>query len=95
MKISDIKELIKNMNDDDEVVFLMYDKVEANDYIYNSFINGEEQPQITDDEWQFVISAMDKDDWMWQEIHESFAWAMNKIETNRSKLFTSTKNNIG
>ncbi len=83
MKVSQLKENIKDLPDDEEVYVMMFEKSEANDHIFNNFENGEQQPEITGDEWQAVIEGMNKDDGLWDSVYESFRYGINQIENTR------------
>jgi len=83
MRVADLKELIKDLPDDAQIFAVTMDRAEANDHIWNAFENGENQPEITDEEWNIVVTAMQADDGIWQQVSESFDWQMDKIENAR------------
>ena len=85
MRIGTLRTIIESMSDDDVVACFWYDKTDANDYIFNHMINGEEEPEITENEWLQVVAEVEGDDGIWQQTSESFNWSMNKIENQREK----------
>ena len=86
MRVGDIKELIKDLPDDAQIYGIHMDRTEANDHIWNNFEKGEEQPEITDEEWQKVVYEMQADDGIWEQVSESFNWQMDKIENARKAV---------
>jgi hypothetical protein len=85
MRVAELKELIKDKPDDEQIIVFCYDKAEANDHIWNAFERGEEQPEITNEEWNTIAGAMTKDEAIWQEMSETFSWHMDKLEETRKK----------
>jgi hypothetical protein len=83
MRVQELKELIKDKPDDEHIVAFIFDKSEANDHIWNNFINGEEAPTITEEEWMQVFTNIQSDDGIWQEFSETFSWEMDKIANAR------------
>lgn len=86
MRVADIKELIKDLPDDAQIFVVHMDRVEANDHIWQAFEDGENQPEITDEEWQKVVYEMHADDGIWEQVSESFNWQMDKIENARKAV---------
>ena len=84
MKVRHIKELIAGMEDEAEIAVIWYDKSDAESFIEDQSVEEETTiPQVTDEEWQLVVRLMDKDDSVWNEIYESFKYAMEKMLENR------------
>lgn len=81
------------MSDDEEVIAFWYDKSDANEYIYNNMEDGENQPEITDEEWVETVHEVEGDDGVWNETSEAFRWQMNKIEQARIKAKGETNDN--
>ena len=86
MRVADIRELIKDLPDDAQIYGIHMDRTEANDHIWNNFVDGEKQPEITDEEWQKVVYEMQADDGIWEQVSESFNWQMDKIENARKAV---------
>lgn len=83
MNVSELREIIKDLPDDQPIYCMLFDKSEANDHIFNNFGNGEEHPPITGDEWQKVVTGMNKDDGLWDTAYESFRYELDQIENTR------------
>lgn len=83
MRVQELRELIKDKSDDEHIIVFSMDKSEANDHIWNYFPNGENEPQITDDEWMQVFLNVQPNDTIWQELTESFNYEMEKIQRAR------------
>jgi hypothetical protein len=86
MRVADLKELIKDLPDDAQIFVVHMDRTEANDHIWQAFEDGENQPEITDEEWQKVVYEMHADDGIWEQVTESFNWQMDKIENARKAV---------
>lgn len=86
MRVAELKELIKDLPDDAQIFVTHMDKTDANDHIWNAFEDGENQPEITDEEWNIVVAAMQSDDGIWEQVSESFNWQMDKIENARKAV---------
>lgn len=85
MNIAQIKELIKDKADDEQMVIFLYERHEANEHIFNNFAYGETQPEITDQEWLTVVEQMNQDDSVWQAFSESFTWSLDALERKRQQ----------
>lgn len=83
MRVAELKELIKGKSDDEQVIVFAMDKTEANDHIWNNFVDGENQPEITDEEWMQVFLKIQPNKAIWQELMESFSYEMDKLEVAR------------
>jgi len=85
MRVAELRELIKDKPDDEPIIVFFYDKAEANDHIWNAFERGEEQPEITTEEWNAIAGTMSQDERIWQEMSETFSWHMDKLEITRKQ----------
>lgn len=85
MRVGTIRTIIEGMSDDDVVACFWYDKTEANDYIFNNMVNGEQEPEIKENEWLELVAEFEGDEGIWQQTSESFNWYMEKITDKRDK----------
>ncbi len=83
MRVQELRELIKDKSDDENVIVFAMDRSEANDHIWNYFPDGTNAPAITDEEWMQVFLNVQPSDAIWQELTESFNYEMGKIEKAR------------
>ena len=71
MKVKDLKEIIKDMTDDDILFVASFDKEEANEHMNN---NIEAETSLTKDEWEYVVNKMDQDENLWHDMFEAFKY---------------------
>lgn len=96
MKVGQIRNYIAGMNDDDEIIAVIYDRSEADDYIENNlcYLDGDvtkETPPLNNVEWLKVVKIMDKDDGIWQEFSESWVWSIERVIQEREKNVNSER----
>ena len=83
MKVRELKEIIKDMSDDDLVFVALYYKEESEEHIRENLNDGEDF-FITNEQWEEVVEKMDRDEGIWSELTD--AWR-DYIE----KVYKSTK----
>jgi hypothetical protein len=83
MKVKELKEIIKDMSDDDLVFVALYYKEESEEHIRENLNEGEDF-SITNEQWEEVVEKMDRDEGIWSEL--SGAWR-DYLE----KVYNSTK----
>jgi hypothetical protein len=71
MKVSHLKEIIKDMSDDDILFIALFDKDEADEHVMSN-LNDEKDFKFSSEQWEAVVESMDRDEGVWQEIMGSF-----------------------
>lgn len=87
MFVSSIKDAISKKDDAEKIVWVVYDKDEANEHIANNLCNEcdstHDEENLTDDEWTEVVSNMEKDDGVWNEFNSAFIYYVEQIIQKR------------
>jgi len=81
MKVKELKEIIKDMTDDDILFVATFDKNEADEHVDN---NIESETSLTKDEWEYVVTKMDKDENLWHDMFEAFKYYIDASYMERS-----------
>lgn len=71
MKISHLKNIIKDDSDDTIVFCHIYDKSEADEYVSERWTEGKPF-EFTAEQWEAIVEDIDRDDHMWQQIYDAF-----------------------
>lgn len=83
MKAGLLKQIVKDIPDNEEIFVFMFEKSEAEEHIVENFNEGKDFP-ISKEQWSQIVQSMDCDEGIWEEITN--CW-VNHIE----KLYTQTK----
>jgi hypothetical protein len=71
MKVSHLKQVIEDMNDDTLLFVAIFEKDEADEYAMSN-LNDEKDFEFSLEQWESIVEKMNKDENMWSEIMESF-----------------------
>jgi len=71
MKVSELKEMIKHLSNDELVFVAILDKDEADEYAMSN-LNDEKDFKFTPEQWEDIVEKMDRDEGVWSEIMDSF-----------------------
>jgi hypothetical protein len=83
MKVSHLKEIIKDMSDDDILFIALFDKDEADEHVMSN-LNDEKDFKFSSEQWEAVVESMDRDEGIWQEIMGSFRYFV-EVGFNKTK----------
>jgi hypothetical protein len=83
MKVGQLRTFIENKSDSELIFACWYDKDEANDYIINNL--GDDEAEVTHEEWIEIYSNMVDDEGIWQQMNEAFQYYCQKVIENREK----------
>ncbi len=83
MKVSHLKEIIKDMSDDDILFIALFDKDEADEHVMSN-LNDEKDFKFSLEQWEAVVESMDRDEGIWQEIMGSFRYFV-EVGFNKTK----------
>jgi hypothetical protein len=84
MKIGRLKEMLVEMDENEEIYVAFYTKEEAQEHIQENFNEGDEFP-LTDEQWQDIILSLDNEDGIHDELNNAWEYYLEK-------LFTKLKN---
>jgi len=76
MKVSRLKEILKDYNDEDYVFVILFTKVDADEYI--EWLDEESETELTAEQWGEVVDSFDRDDAISTEINNSWSYHMDK-----------------
>lgn len=87
MKGKELKELASKFNDEDEIYVSWYAKDEADEHIEENLNDDSEivVDPLSDDEWDFVVRSMNKDERVSEDTYESFRYYIDQAISNRKK----------
>ena len=71
MKVKELKEVIKDMSDDDILFIALFDKDEADEHAMSN-LNDEKDFKFSEYDWSDIVDKMNNDEGVWQEIMGSF-----------------------
>lgn len=71
MKVSHLKQVIEDMNDDTLLFVAILEKDEADEYVMSN-LNDEKEYEFSLDQWADIVEKMDRDEGVWSEIMDSF-----------------------
>ena len=71
MKVSHLKQIIEDMNDDSLLFVAILEKDEADEYAMSN-LNDEKDFEFSLDQWADIVEKMDRDEGVWSEIMDSF-----------------------
>ena len=83
MRIGYLRVLIEGRGDEEQDFVALYERSEANEYVFNNCVNGEDEPAITDDEWNFIVDKMSDDTVLWEALNEAFNYYVDKTIEKR------------
>lgn len=78
MKVEHLRDLLQNLDKNDEVFCLLYLRDEADNAAEMADI-----PKPTDNEWIEIVRYMDTDDGICEEANNTFQWAIDRMEKQR------------
>ena len=71
MKVSHLKQIIEDMNDDTLLFVAIFEKDEADEYAMSN-LNDEKDFEFSLEQWESIVEKMDRDENVWSEIMDSF-----------------------
>jgi hypothetical protein len=77
MKVSHLKQVIEDMNDDTLLFVAVFEKDEADEYAMSN-LNDEKDFEFSLTQWEDIVDKMHKDENMWGEIMNSFRYYVEK-----------------
>jgi hypothetical protein len=83
MKVKELKEVIKDMSDDDILFIALFDKDEADEHAMSN-LNDEKDFKFSEYDWSSIVDKMNNDEGVWQEIMGSFRYFV-EVEFNKTK----------
>jgi hypothetical protein len=83
MKVKELKEVIKDMPDDDILFIALFDKDEADEHAMSN-LNDEKDFKFSEYDWSSIVDKMNNDEGVWQEIMGSFRYFV-EVEFNKTK----------
>lgn len=84
MKVEKLKENLSNYVKDEDYIFAaIYDKDDGNDFLNPD--GDEEYPQLTSEEWEFIVEKMEQDESVWQEIHGALRYYASVVLQQRER----------
>ena len=83
MKVKELKEVIKDMSDDDILFIALFDKDEADEHAMSN-LNDEKDFKFSEYDWSSIVDKMNSDEGVWQEIMGSFRYFV-EVEFNKTK----------
>lgn len=84
MEIKQIREIIKDLQDDVEVFAPFYEIDEADEYISSNY-EDENQPALSKAEWSKIVHKMQADDGIWQVVTEAFNYYIDQVVEDRKE----------
>jgi hypothetical protein len=83
MKVKELKEVIKDMSDDDILFIALFDKDEADEHAMSN-LNDEKDFKFSEYDWSSIVDKMNNDEGVWQEIMGSFRYFV-EVGFNKTK----------
>jgi hypothetical protein len=83
MKVKELKEVIKDMSDDDILFIALFDKDEADEHAMSN-LNDEKDFKFSEYDWSEIVDKMNNDEGVWQEIMGSFRYFV-EVGFNKTK----------
>jgi hypothetical protein len=83
MKVKELKEIIKDMPDDDILFIALFDKDEADEHAMSN-LNDEKDFKFSEYDWSDIVDKMNSDEGVWQEIMGSFRYCV-EVAFNKTK----------
>lgn len=84
MKVAQLKEIIKNFSDDDDIVAIVYEKQEIDDRL--EYLNDEETPvALNNVEWLHFVHKIESDEGIWDEISNALHYHLEQLTEKRAK----------
>jgi hypothetical protein len=83
MKVKELKEVIKDMPDDDILFIALFDKDEADEHAMSN-LNDEKDFKFSEYDWSSIVDKMNNDEGVWQEIMGSFRYFV-EVGFNKTK----------
>jgi len=83
MKVKELKEVIKDMLDDDILFVALFDKDEADEHAMNN-LNDAKDFKFSEYDWSDIVDKMNNDEGIWQEIMGSWRYFI-ELEFNKIK----------
>jgi hypothetical protein len=83
MKVKELKEVIKDMSDDDILFIALFDKDEADEHAMSN-LNDEKDFKFSEYDWSDIVDKMNNDEGVWQEIMGSFRYCV-EVGFNKTK----------
>jgi hypothetical protein len=95
MKISWLKEIIKDYADDDVIFVAFYEKSEIDEYVQenicDSDCDGTCNANVTNEEWQKIVERMEEDEDVFTELGKAFDYYRQQMFENRTKQLKGDK----
>lgn len=91
MKINRLKEMLEQIDENQEIFVAFYTKEEAEEHIQENLNEGDEFP-LTDEQWQEIILYMDHEDGIFEELSNAWTHYLEKMFTKLQKERVSNDN---
>ena len=84
MKVAQLKEIIKDFSDDDDIVAIVYEKYGIDDRL--EYLNENPTPvALSNVEWLNFVQRIENDEGIWDEISNALHYHLEAIAEKRAK----------
>lgn len=79
MKVSQLKDLLADRPDDEELFIVIWELSDAENIID---YDDEDAPSVTPEQWSRIVRQMDTDESIHQQVSESFSYYVEERNSN-------------
>jgi hypothetical protein len=77
MKVSHLKQVIEDMNDDTILFVAIFEKDEADEHAMSN-LNDEKDFKFSDEQWENIVEKMERDEGIWNELMNSWRYYLEQ-----------------